>query len=337
MADASILGLLEMLPQLLNILQIIVYVILAWFFGSIALKGLRKHLIIPFRIVLSFCVGLLCLVFGVVLSGYLFFLQGSIFSLFQLDITIGGLIASFILAIAFYLISRGVERTDHKTLINKLKKRVGLLEGLLVEHKVPPMGEDEAKKAAEKLLPGYRARDAKLIKTDWEILLEKEKRKAKIIMGAYDGEVKIIEHDMSRAERMISDPVRIVGIGIIIFVLGFSMISFKGFPNMAESLPSLFGMSPDELFGMVGGGDENLPEGCVSAGRLALKYNPSLPQLEDESIETMIESGGGIEVQWMYSVDYDGANYILAIDANFENICSATESTFCHCMQIPLL
>ncbi|NIO23037.1 MAG: hypothetical protein GTN38_03360 [Candidatus Aenigmarchaeota archaeon] len=327
--DGSILSLLEMLPQLLNLIQIVVYVILAWFFGAIAMKGLRKHLIFPVRMVLTFCVGFFCLISGIALSDYIFFLQDPIFALFQLDITVGGLLSSLIFAVAFYLISRKAERMDPKTLMKKLKNRVGLLEGILLEHKVPPIREEEAKKRAEKLVPGYQAREAKLNKTDWEVFLWKEKRKAKVIMGAYDGETKIVEHDMSRAEHFISDPLRIIGIGIIIFILGFSLINFKGFPNMTEGMSSMFGIPL--------GGDENLPEGCVSASMLALKYNPKLPVFEDESVRTMIESETGTTIQWMYRVDYEGADYILAIDSNFENICSATENKFCNCMEIPLL
>lgn len=333
--DSSILRLFELLPQLMSILQIVIYVILAWFFGAIAMKGLKKHLSFPFRIVLTFCVGFVCLVFGTVLSGYMVFLQGSVLKLFQLDLTIGGFIASVIIAVSLYLISKKVERTDPKNLIKKLKKRVGLLEGLLVEHEVHPISERLVRRRAEKLLPEYSVMDAKLNKTDWEIYLHKGKRKAKVVMGAYDGELKIIEHDMSKIESIISDPFRIVGIGVIIFILAFSLISFKGFPSMTESLPSLFGMSSDELTGILGGGEENLPEGCVSAGKLALKYSPQLPLMEDESVEMIIEGGAGIDIQWMYRVDYEGTDYILAIDANFENICSATYEKFCQCIKIP--
>jgi len=157
MIDPSILRLFEFLPQLLSIAQTVIYVIFAWFFGAIALKGLKKHLVFPARIVLTFCVGFVCLVFGIALSGYMVFFQDSVFRLFQLDLLIGGLVSSVILAVAFYLMSRRIERTDPKTLINRLKKRVGLLEGLLVEHKVPPVKEEEARK--ELLLKWFKSTD----------------------------------------------------------------------------------------------------------------------------------------------------------------------------------
>jgi hypothetical protein len=329
MADASILSLLEMLPQLLNILQIIVYVILAWFFGSIALKGLKKHLIIPFRIVLSFCVGFLCLICGVVIAGYVPFMQDPFFKLFQIDITIGSLIASVIFAFALYLITRKFEKTDPKTLIKKLRKRVGLLEGLLLKYRVPTIKEEEARNIAGKAVPGYGIKEAKISRTEWEILMQKGGSKATVVIGAYDGKVKTIDYEMPKTEYIISHPFRVLGIGIIILVLGFSMVNFRGFPSMTEGISSMFGFPL--------GGDENLPEGCVGAGRLVLKYNPSLTPLEDESIKAMIESGAGIEIHWMYMIDYEGENYILAIDSNFENVCSATEEKFCQCIQIPLL
>ncbi|NIO19428.1 MAG: hypothetical protein GTN76_01435 [Candidatus Aenigmarchaeota archaeon] len=337
MIDPSLLRLFELLPQFLSIAQTVIYVILAWFFGAIALKGLRKHLIFPVRMVLTFCIGFLCVISGIVISNYIPFLQDAMFRLFQVGLTVGGLISSIILAVALYMMSRKIERTDSKTLIEKLKKRVGLLEGVLVEHKIPPMREEDVRRKAEKLVPGYQFRHAGLNKMDWEVSLMKGKKKAKVIMGAYDGEVKMIEHDMSKVEALISDPLRVVGIGIIIFILGFSLINFRGFPSMMEGLPSLFGLSPDELSGVLGGDDGNLPEGCISAGRLALKYNPKLPVFEDESVEAIIESQSGTDVQWMYRIDYDGTDYILAIDTNFENICSATMDKFCQCIEIPLL
>jgi hypothetical protein len=335
--DPSILKLFELLPQIFNIAQIVIYIILAWVFGSIVMKGLKKHLTFLLRMVLTFCMGFLSLVSGIALSSYMPFLQDPIFRLFQVDIFIGGLTSSLILALAFYLMSRRVERTDPKTLITKLKKRLGLLEGVLVEHKIPPIREEEARKIAEKAIPGYAFREAKLNKTDWEVFLVRDKRKAKVIMGAYDGEVKMVEHDMTGIEHLISDPLRILGIGVIIFILGFSLLNFKGFPSMTEGISSVFGLSPDSLFGIVGGDEADMPEGCVSAGRLALKYNPKLPVFEDQSIEIMIENEAGIDVQWMYRIDYEGTDYILAIDYNFEKICSATFDKLCSCMEIPLL
>ncbi len=335
--DPSITRLFELLPQLLTFAQAIIYVIFIWFFGAIAMKGLKKHLSFPFRTILTFCVGFLCLVSGVALSGYIVFLQDKILELFQVGVTVGGLISSIIFAIAFYLISRKVERTDPKTLIEKLKRRVGLLEGLLVEHKVPPLKEEEVKKKAKKLLRGYEIKEAKLKKTDWEITMVRGKKKARIVMGAYDGEVKFMEHEVPKLYHLISDPLRVAGIGMIIFILGFSILNFRGFPTMAEGISSLFASSSYGLGGILGVGEENLPEGCISAGKLALRYNPRLPLFENETIERMIERGIGRDVQWMYKIEYEGTEYILAIDSDFENVCSAREDRVCHCIKIPFL
>jgi len=335
--DPSILSLFELLPQILSIVQVIIYIILAWVFGSIALKGLKKHLIFPVRMVLRFCVGFLCIVCGIVISGYIPFIQDPLLKLFQIDLTIGSLISSLLFALSFYLITRKFERTDPKTLIKKLRRRIGLLEGVLVAHKVPPIKEGEAREIAEKAIPGYAFRDAKLSKTDWEVVLQKGEGRATVVMGAYDGKVKTVDYDMPKIEYLISHPFRILGIGIMILILGFSFMNFRGFPSMTEGISSVFGLSPDSLLGIVGGDEGEIPEGCVSAGRLALKYSPKLPVLEDQSIETMIENEAGIDIQWMYRIDHEGTDYILAIDYSFEKICSATFEKLCHCMEIPLL
>lgn len=337
MADPSLLRLLDMLPQILLPLQIAVYFILAWFFGAIALKGLKKHLIFPVRMVLTLSIGFLCVVSGSVIAGYIPFLQDKILRLFQIDITVGSIISSVIFALSFYLITRKFERTDPKTLIEKLRKRVGLLEGILVEHKISPIKKDEAKKIAERAVPGYVFKDAKLNKTEWEVVVQKGKKKARVVMGAYDGGVKTVEYEMSKVDFILSHPSRIVGVGIIIFLIAFSFLNFKGFPSMAEDISSLFSLSPGDLTGIVGKGEENLPKGCISAASLALKYNPKLPVFENKTIETMIENRSGTDIQWMYRIDYEGTNYILAVDSNFENICSATEEKFCQCIKIPLL
>ena len=336
MIDASLLRLFEMLPQILGIMQAVVYFILVWFFGAISMKGLRKYLSFPIKIVLTFCMGFLCLVCGIALSGYIIFLQDPVLKLFQIDVTVGSVIVSVIIALAFYLMTRKVERTDTKTLIGKLKKRLGLLEGLLVEHKVPTMNEEEIRKKAGKFVPGYKFKDAKLVKTDWEVFFERGKRKAKVVMGAYDGELKFMEHEMPKMEHLISDPARLLGIGILVFVIMFSILNFRGFPSMAQNLPSLFGLSDGGLSGIIGG-DKNLPEGCIGAARLALKYNPRLSTYENDEVKSMIEDESGVSVQWMYMIDYEGTDYVLAIDANFENICSATLDNLCQCMKIPFL
>lgn len=325
---------IEMLPQLLFATQAVMYVILAWVFGSMAFRGLRKRLHFAIKIAVVFGTGFLCLVSGTVLADYMFFFKGTVFRVFQIDLLLGGIISSIIIAVAFYLITRREKVADKEGMLRKLKERVSLLEGLLLKHRVPTLREGEVRKIAESLVHGFAARHASLKKTDWEIFLEKGEKKARVVIGAYTGEVKKVEH---LGAKFFSDPLRTIGVILIISLAAFSLFSFRGFPNMLEDVSSLLGMSPEQL-GMFYGG-ENLPEGCVSVTRLLMKPGVSVfggeSSYTNEEVKAMIEKEAGFGIERMYVVDYEGKNYILAADSTFENICSATESRFCQCIKIP--
>lgn len=336
MAEFSLFSLLGMLPELLFIAQIITYLFLAWFLGSLAFRGMRKRIPFAIKVIATIGTGFLCLVAGTVLAKYMFFFEGTVFQIFQLDLFLGGLITSITVAIAFYMITHKDKGEGKDKMINKLQERVSLLEGLLLKHEVPTLREDEVKKTSEALVPGFKAKEADLKKTDWEILLERGERKVKVILSAYTGEVKKIEH--LGAKGMLSDPVRIIGIALVIFLVAFSLLNFRGFPSMMEGVASLLGMSPEQ-FSMFAGSEE-LPEGCVPVTDLLTEHGISVlggeSAYRNEEVKNMIEGEAGVNIEWMYRIDHEGANYILAVDSGLQNMCSATEDKFCQCIRIPV-
>ncbi len=342
---------IEMLPQILFIAQIVTYLLLAWFLGSLAFRGMRKKIPLPIKIIAMLGIGFLCLIIGVVLGDYMFFFKGTILQTFQIDLFLGGLIGSIAVALALYMITRKEKGMGGGKMIKKLQERVSLLEGLLLRYRVPTLREDEVKKTAETLVPGFSAKQANLKKTEWEVLLEKEERKAKVIFGAYTGEVKKIEHLGARG--LLSDPLRIIGIGVIIFLIAFSLLNFKGFPSMMEDVASLLGMSPEQFETLTG--SEDLPEGCVPTIRILMSQGLSVLGGEnsymDDNLRQMIEERHpGREVFMMTPTEYEGENYVLSFTLpkgmNFEGmssqeilnnaeICSSIGDTMCDCIQIP--
>lgn len=352
MAGPSLMNILGMLPQILFTMQIVMYLVLSWVFGSIAMQGMKKRIPFGIKILVTFAVGFLCVMMGAGLRGYMFFFEGTIFQTLQIDMTIGGVIGAAVLAVALYMITRkeGGEEGEGKG-NKKLQERISLLEGLLLKHKVPTMKEEDARRTAESLVSGFRAKEASLKKTDWEILLEKDGKQAIVILGAYTGEVKKIER--LGESNLLSDPVRIIGIAIVIALVAFSLLNFRGLPSMTEGIASLLGMSPDD-FNLLIGGSENLPPGCVSAIKILMSQGISVfggeSSYVNEAVREMIESRTGRQVALMYKVDFEGNEYVLSItlpgEMDFEDlsneeiikhaeICSSTEDTFCECIKIP--
>jgi len=349
MAFASIADIMDALPMLLFIAQIVMNVILAWVFGSVAFRGMQRKMAFTIRIPAMLATGFVCLLFGAGVRQYLFFLQGTPFNLIQLDLFIGGLIAAITAAIGLYLITRNRKDEEESTTIAKLKESVKLLEGLLVKEKVQTLKEDEVKKTAESLLPGFSAKKASLKNTEWEILLEKDKKQALATLGAYTGEVKKIEHLGAK------DPYMIAGICIIIALIVLSVLTFRSLPSFAEGVASLMGMDEAQFNALIG--NEQLPAGCVSTVRILMKQGVNIvgsdTSFKDESVVAMVEGETGRKVAMMYTTVYDGKEFILSItfprDMNVSEgetnddimqkaeICSSTADTFCDCIKIPEL
>lgn len=97
--------LLANLPEVLSTVQIIVYVGLIFFFGSIAVMGFRTYTHWYIRLLIRIALGFLALISGIALSPFIPFFTGPIYEMLQLDLIVSGIIASIILGISLYLIS----------------------------------------------------------------------------------------------------------------------------------------------------------------------------------------------------------------------------------------
>jgi len=125
--SGSISEIISELPLFLQTVQTVFYIFLVLFFGSIAVTGFRVYAPFWKRFLLRLVFGLLALFSGIAIRG-LIPLPGLIFiKLMQLDIILGGIIASVVFAISLLLISRTVSAEDTLKraidgLYDKLKK-----------------------------------------------------------------------------------------------------------------------------------------------------------------------------------------------------------------------
>jgi hypothetical protein len=283
------------------------------------------------------------------MSGFMFFFNGTLFQMLQLDLFAGGLISSGLMGLAFYMITRGQAESESKT-ARKLEERVELLEGLLLKQNAPTLNEDEVKRTAESLLPGFSAKQASLKAADWEILLEKGEKKAVVVLGAYTGDVRQIERGTER----LRDPRVIAGVAIIIALVAFAVLSFRSLPSVTEGVASMLGMSDEQFQSLTGGG--SLPQGCVATVRILMKQGVSIIGGEntysDDRLKGIIEAATGRSVMLMYKTVYEGKEYVISMTipkgmdiSNVSNdemmknaeICSSASGTFCDCVKIPEL
>jgi len=157
-----------------------------------------------------------------------------------------------------------------------------------------------------------------------------------------------LQEKLKRAEEVTAkvgkkklEPIRIVGIVILVVFLGFSLLNFQGFPSLGEELFSFIGISPEDIeeLGkyMEGIQTGEIPEDCVPILRLIDDnyddiINDRLPESTDPGIKSMIESNSGLMMIKVYSVTYEQKNFFLAVSEG--NICSATPTEFCECLDL---
>lgn len=124
-SPAGMLELINQLPQLLFITQIIFYVFFILFFGSIAVKFYRAYMHWSLKLLLRISIGFLCIISATVISGFFQMLNTGLYALMQADLLIAGLVSAIIFGIGLFFISYKREDAEKlKNIINKLQKRI---------------------------------------------------------------------------------------------------------------------------------------------------------------------------------------------------------------------
>ena len=132
------------------------------------------------------------------------------------------------------------------------------------------------------------------------------------------------------------DPLKAVGIVIIIVLAGLSLLSFRGFPRLSENLLSSLGVTEQDVQAISGIQGGQVPEGCVPPLTLlqtaGLQSN-TLPVARDPAVQNAIEQHGGSKVVEMRKTAIEGTDYFIAFTEN-QHLCYSTKTQFCSCIDV---
>lgn len=129
--DASMVGTLagifKMLPFIMSSVQILVYIVAIFFFGSIAVTGYRGVLTRPKRLLLRIVLGTICVVTGISIAPLLQ-IDNQLLKLAQLDAFLGMLVSSIVILASMRLMTLNIPysavlREKIARLKEKLEKR----------------------------------------------------------------------------------------------------------------------------------------------------------------------------------------------------------------------
>lgn len=282
----GIAGLVRELPTILFLADVSFYVLGALFFGSIAVVGYRGYMGRFPHFGLRVLMGAISMIGGLGIMYFLPLPQGGFFQIMnqfiRLDILLGSLVSSVILAAGLFLVSfRLINVTALKSMIKKMEGKI-----------------KKAKKTDPK-------------KLGWK------------------------------------DPVKIVGIAVIVGLIAFSLINFRGIPTLQETMSdTLSGITGfdfnqenlDKLAEQAGKLEElqKAPEGCASMWNLLQDVSWDIQQFspaDNPEIKGVIEASSGSVVVDLKKHTYQGVLHFIAVTAD-QQMCSATSAKFCNCADV---
>ncbi len=342
---SSLPQLMSMLPLLMQSMGMIFNLFFIWFFGTMAMRGYRGQKPFFLNIAGALLSGSLCLVGSASFAGFMPFMEGFLMSMLQLDMLVAGITVSIIIAIALRLLTHDNSEWRPDEMVGMLQRKVVALEDML-KKKAHHISESDAKKIAEEAVKGFKVATAKLIGSEYEVDMKEEKKEAKVVIDAWDGEVKNVIRHESRFVLFFRSPHRIAGLVILVALTALSFAFFEGLPDPAEDMASVLGMSPEELTDLTSSVADNplmsqeIPEGCVSP-IVITQYNSQLQDSKfvldhafgDEAIERTIRDNCEGDVQMMLRIDHSGQDLVLAFTTT-NQFAYLTDGTFCMCMDL---
>jgi len=147
---------------------------------------------------------------------------------------------------------------------------------------------------------------------------------------------------MKKIKRGPKDPVKIIGIAIIIGLVAFSLINLKELPLASDGFLSFIGMSREEFTGLseqfenLKDMEGPLPEGCDSMLLILQSIGSdltALPESSDTSVISLLESGSESSIVDVRETEFSGTTYYIGTTRN-NNICHATQELFCGCLDV---
>jgi hypothetical protein len=117
---ASLSEIVANLPVILDTLQTVTYVLLIFFFGSIAILGFRIYAPFWKKILIRVLFGALSLFSGVAIAGFMPLPDNILIELIQLDVLVGGVVASIIFAVSLFILCKAI--SSEETLKRAIEK-----------------------------------------------------------------------------------------------------------------------------------------------------------------------------------------------------------------------
>lgn len=328
---------LESLPQVIQTVQIVVYIFLIFLFGKVAVKGLRPKLNYIFRTGLTVGCGVVCLVASTAVAGLFPVLETGIFQFLQLGMFLGGLVAAFIISIGLYLLSYGLGGNR----IEKLEGELSKFKEVLLDNKVlEAIPENRAKKIGEER-SGLSAREAELVKENWRVKVGKGKEGRMVVIDALTGEVKEVLRG-SKIANFFSVKPRIVGVAVLVVFLILVLVNFQGLPSITESLSEI-GLTPEVIANLSQAGEElkglkgriggGVDSECMQLGTLTEEDMKNAEVYEDPEAKNRFEEEADSTVVQMSRLKKKGAEIIIAVTED-QRFCYSVEGKFCGCFEI---
>lgn len=324
---ANLLGLIELMPLFVQIFTIVALFLAVLFYGGLAVKGLRRS---PGALKFPLIVGsgLLCIAAAPVIYSFLNIDLGPL-EVFQPQLIIGGIIATIITNISFWMISSGLEDRRFEQLVGEVQE----LKKLLLEKKViKPLSDNDAKRIAGDATK-CKPTKATMGEGFWDVLLDNNGKDVKVMVDSVTGNVRDVQwHSSPIVNFLLADKLRIVGIVLIVAMIGVTVTMFKGLPTFQATLEGM-GLTP-ELFSELSeaGNQYAVPEGCTSLYEVqkmidAQDYEP----YDDQTMKATFEQERGSTVSEMYLLERE-RNIIIAVMED-TSICYSQAGQFCRCAE----
>ncbi len=148
--------------------------------------------------------------------------------------------------------------------------------------------------------------------------------------------LKVAEGLLKKTGRAVNSkaPTMLIGVAILIVLVVFSMVNFRGYPSIADEIGSFLGFSPADT----GSGQA---AGCIPPISLLMANMEKIqggdfePYM-DATLESEIETESGHQIEAMLLIEHEGRDYVIAMSPD-QYICVATTTDFCSCMDISQL
>jgi len=324
-------SMLRMMPAVLQGFEILIFFMVALFYGGVAVRGIRggPRLLRYPLILLS---GLACILAASVLEPFILIDLGPL-QFLQPAFLIAGLASAAVLAFAFSLLTSGLGQDR----LEKLREDVLTLRTMLVERNVlKRISEREARSKAIEATSAAPV-SCKLVQDAWHVTLEKGKRKGiLVVMDALTGEVsEVFWHRSALLHFLLSDRRRLAGLFVVLALAAMIAVGFRGVPKFTGPFEAM-GLTPGMFQSLADEGDQftNATKSCMTSEQFfTMMQAGQRSSYSSASLKSVFEREGGGNVTSMFLVAANGSSAVAAFMAD-NRLCYSQNGVFCSCQQV---